>query len=86
MFHQEVRGGDQITLVIEDSDYSYQPIQLGQANKVDVLFEDEHLLVLNKPAGVKTHPNQPLEADTLLNDRICLPCAETAADLMWSIV
>lgn len=68
MFHQEVRGGDQITLVIEDSDYSYQPIQLGQANKVDVLFEDEHLLVLNKPAGVKTHPNQPLEADTLLND------------------
>lgn len=68
MFHQEVRGGDQITLIIEDSDYSYQPIQLGQADKVDVLFEDEHLLVLNKPAGVKTHPNQPLEADTLLND------------------
>ncbi|OJG29926.1 pseudouridine synthase, RluA family [Enterococcus casseliflavus] len=68
MFHQEVRGGDQITLIIEDSDYSYQPIQLGQADKVDVRFEDEHLLVLNKPAGVKTHPNQPLEADTLLND------------------
>ena len=68
MFHQEVRGGDQITLIIEDSDYSYQPIQLGQADKVDVLFEDEHLLVLNKPARVKTHPNQPLEADTLLND------------------
>lgn len=68
MFHQEVRGGDQITLIIEDSDYSYQPIQLGQADKVDVLFEDEHLLVLNKSAGVKTHPNQPLEADTLLND------------------
>ncbi len=68
MFHQEVRGGDQITLIIEDSDYSYQPIQLGQADKVDVLFEDEHLLVLNKPAGAKTHPNQPLEADTLLND------------------
>lgn len=68
MFHQEVRGGDQITLIIEDSDYSYQPIQLGQADKVDVRFEDEHLLVLNKPAGVKTHPNQPLEVDTLLND------------------
>jgi len=68
MFHQEVRGGDQITLIIEDSDYSYQPIQLGQADKVDVLFEDEHLLVLNKPAGVTTHSNQPLEADTLLND------------------
>lgn len=34
---------------------------------VDVLFEDEHLLVLNKPADMDTHPNESQQEDTLLN-------------------
>ena len=32
-----------------------------------VLYEDEHLMIVNKPYGIKTHPNQPQETDTLLN-------------------
>jgi len=68
LFHQEVRAGDRITLRLEAEDYSYQPVALGQASRVSVLFEDEHLLLVNKPAGIKTHPNQPNEDDTLLND------------------
>ncbi|WP_251546195.1 RluA family pseudouridine synthase [Limosilactobacillus caecicola] len=36
--------------------------------QLDVLFENRDLLVVNKPAGQKTHPNQPLETGTLLND------------------
>ncbi|WP_050614110.1 RluA family pseudouridine synthase [Bacillus testis] len=32
-----------------------------------VLYEDEHLMVLNKPAGIETHPSQPGQIDSLLN-------------------
>ena len=32
-----------------------------------VYYEDDHLLVVNKPAGVETHPSQPGQSDTLLN-------------------
>jgi 23S rRNA pseudouridine1911/1915/1917 synthase len=35
--------------------------------EVDILFEDEHLLVVNKPAGIDTHPNDPGKTNSLLN-------------------
>jgi 23S rRNA pseudouridine1911/1915/1917 synthase len=34
---------------------------------VPVLFEDEHLLVVSKPAGVLTHPTASRRSDTLVN-------------------
>jgi 23S rRNA pseudouridine1911/1915/1917 synthase len=34
---------------------------------VEVLFEDDHLLVINKPAGIDTHPNEPHQVNSLLN-------------------
>lgn len=34
---------------------------------LDVLFEDDHLLVINKPAGLDTHPNEPDQTNSLLN-------------------
>ena len=67
MFHQEVQAGDQISLHLEESDYAYQEIHLGLAEFIDILYEDEHVIIVNKPAGCKTHPNQPNETDTLLN-------------------
>lgn len=67
MFHQEVHANDKITLRLEDSDYTYQAVISGDAKKVIVLYEDEHLIIVNKPAGIKTHPNQPDETNTMLN-------------------
>lgn len=67
MFHQVVQAGDQITLSLEASDYQFKEVSLGDARYVKVLFEDEHLIIVNKPFGIKTHPNQPDETDTLLN-------------------
>lgn len=32
-----------------------------------ILYEDDHLIVADKLAGVKTHPNEPEEKNTLLN-------------------
>ncbi|MEY8445609.1 RluA family pseudouridine synthase [Enterococcus ratti] len=67
LFHFEVCAGDHITLHFEDSDYQYQEVQLGEASFIQSLYEDEHLIIVNKPTGMKTHPNAPTEKDTLLN-------------------
>ncbi|MGC3221191.1 pseudouridine synthase, partial [Enterococcus faecium] len=37
------------------------------AAHIRVLHEDEHLIIVEKPAGMKTHPNVPTENSTLLN-------------------
>jgi 23S rRNA pseudouridine1911/1915/1917 synthase len=34
---------------------------------INILYEDDHLLVVNKPKGIDTHPNEPNETDTLAN-------------------
>lgn len=67
LFHFTVKSGDIVTLQFEPEDYPIPTILLGNTAKVNVLFEDEHLIILNKPIGMKTHPNQPNENDTLLN-------------------
>ncbi|KZZ85108.1 RluA family pseudouridine synthase [Bacillus sp. SJS] len=35
--------------------------------ELDILFEDDHIIAINKPAGMKTHPNSPGETGTLAN-------------------
>lgn len=35
--------------------------------EIKVLYEDDHLVVLNKPPFMKTHPNDPTDTDTLVN-------------------
>lgn len=68
MFHQKIHSGDTITLNFEESDYLLPSIHLGDARNIQPIWEDEHLIILNKKCGQKTHPNQPDETDTLLND------------------
>ncbi len=40
---------------------------LPENNPVDVLYEDDHLIIVNKPAGIDTHPNKPNQKGTLAN-------------------
>ncbi len=35
--------------------------------ELDLLYEDEHFLITNKPAGIDTHPNEPADNETLAN-------------------
>jgi 23S rRNA pseudouridine1911/1915/1917 synthase len=35
--------------------------------ELQVLFEDEHLLIVNKPVGIDSHPNSPHQVGTLAN-------------------
>ncbi|MGT2935560.1 RluA family pseudouridine synthase [Streptococcus castoreus] len=61
-----VKKGDQIDLSFDDEDYPNKTIIMGQADQVDCLYDDDHLIIVNKPEGMKTHGNEPTEL-ALLN-------------------
>ncbi|WP_053361757.1 RluA family pseudouridine synthase [Bacillus sp. FJAT-27251] len=44
-----------------------EPSAIPAFHEIDVLYEDDHLLILNKPPGMATHPNEPGQTDTLAN-------------------
>lgn len=62
----KVRPGDEITIewkVNED----YDGVVLPENIPLDVRYEDEHLLVVNKPAGMVVHPGFGNYTGTLVN-------------------
>lgn len=59
-----VRGGEAVALtVVED----VQTHAVAEGIPLDVLYEDEHLFVLDKPAGLVVHPGAGNPAGTLVN-------------------
>ncbi len=61
---QKVKPGDRITMDVPKP----EPLELrGEAIPLEVLFEDDHLLVLNKPAGIVVHPAPGNWTGTLVN-------------------
>jgi 23S rRNA pseudouridine1911/1915/1917 synthase len=61
-----VEEGDQITLTLARAALPDAPAE-PEDIPLDVLFEDEHLLVVNKPAGMVVHPAAGHRTGTLLN-------------------
>ncbi|MFC3551580.1 23S rRNA pseudouridine(1911/1915/1917) synthase RluD [Lysobacter cavernae] len=59
-----VRGGETVTLnaALEVQTHS-EPEDIA----LDVLYEDEHVIVINKPAGLVVHPGAGNPAGTLVN-------------------
>lgn len=62
----KLTAGDELRLETEllssdDTNWQAEPVQL------DIVFEDEHLLVLNKPAGTVVHPAAGNRSGTLMN-------------------
>ena len=61
---RKIKPGDQIVFDTPQA----SPLTLnGETVPLEILFEDEHLLVLNKPAGVVVHPASGHWSGTLLN-------------------
>ncbi|MCE2402673.1 RluA family pseudouridine synthase [Candidatus Poribacteria bacterium] len=60
-----LRSGDQVCLSLPDS----RPLETGQPENIplDILYEDSHLIVLNKPAGMLVHPASGVNSGTLVN-------------------
>ena len=59
-----VRGGEAVTLtVVLDVQTHSEPEDI----ELDVLYEDEHVIVIDKPAGLVVHPGAGNPAGTLVN-------------------
>jgi 23S rRNA pseudouridine1911/1915/1917 synthase len=59
-----VKQGDRLSLTIPEA----QPLDLQPEDiPLEILYEDEHLLILNKPSGLVVHPAPGHEAGTLVN-------------------
>ncbi|TGB03959.1 RluA family pseudouridine synthase [Halobacillus salinus] len=59
-----VQTGDALRIRL----FAPQPLEVTPTYMdVDVLYEDDHLLVVNKPEGMFTHPNSEGQTDTLVN-------------------
>ncbi|MBD3861013.1 RluA family pseudouridine synthase [Bacillus sp. 28A-2] len=60
----KVSSGDQIIIDLFETEESDVTPEYGE---LEVLFEDEHLLIVQKPAGRPTHPNEKGQTGTLAN-------------------
>ncbi len=64
-----LHGGDQLVLRLETEDEGSHHL-IPMEGPLDIVYEDEDLIVLNKPAGVVIHPSCGHYADSLAN-RLC---------------
>lgn len=60
-------AGDTVTLAIEDTERDLDPSLVAWDIPLDILFEDEHILAVNKPPFMPTHLSHGHRADTLAN-------------------
>ena len=61
---QKIKPGDRITMDVPKA----EPLELkGEAIPLEILFEDDQLLVLNKPPGIVVHPAPGNWTGTLVN-------------------
>ncbi|MEC5387062.1 23S rRNA pseudouridine(1911/1915/1917) synthase RluD [Uliginosibacterium sp. H3] len=58
-------GGEQVTVAPVASNAELADVP--EAIPLDIIFEDEHLIVINKPAGLVVHPGSGNWSGTLLN-------------------
>ncbi len=70
--HYKVRENDILLIDIPES--PPRPEVLPEKIPLDIVFEDEDLLVVNKPAGMITHPAQARYSHTLVNALLNYGC------------
>ena len=53
--------------IIEVGDFEVESNVMPEDIALDIVFEDEHLMVINKPRGMVVHPGAGVQSGTLLN-------------------
>ncbi len=62
---EKIRGGEEI-IWYETKDSHEETVE-AEAIPLDIVFEDEHLLIINKPSGLIVHPGAGNPKHTLMN-------------------
>ncbi len=76
-----VREGDLIEIRLPDEISSITPVP-GELN---ILFEDDYLLIVNKPASMPVHPVKSHQTDTLSNI-IAYRCKENGSEYVFRAI
>lgn len=70
----ELATGDELTLFMDEEAFKTasagqraKPKFVGIRANIDVVYEDDELLVVNKPSGELTHPDRTEQRNTLVN-------------------
>ena len=58
-----VRCGDTVTLLLDEPEPEYP----GEDLSLTILYEDDHILAVDKPAGMLIHPSRSRDTGTLAN-------------------
>ncbi len=61
----KVKGGDIVTVLFEHPPYEY--LLVPENIPLDIVFEDDAIVVVNKPAGMVVHPGHGNYSGTLIN-------------------
>lgn len=62
---RKVAGGEHIEILLAEE--ARTPEHLAESIALDIVFEDDFILVVNKPAGLVVHPGNGNESGTLMN-------------------
>lgn len=64
LWKEPLEKESKITFAFETPASNYIPTEKCE---VSVRYEDEHCLIVSKPKGMATHPNEPTDRDTCMN-------------------
>jgi len=68
-YNNLIQNGDQIDLTL-DTDIKVQHYLPAPTVNFQVIAENSDLIIVDKPQGIKTHPNRPDENGTLYNELV----------------
>jgi len=63
---RQVKPGDRVAVRVADPKPQRADVQAAVI-PLDILYEDDHLVIVNKPAGMMVHPVGPGQTDTLVD-------------------
>lgn len=69
----ELVSGDELTIFVDEATFQQSAGEekktkfIGISANIEAIYEDEELLVVNKPVGLLTHPDQTEQKDTLIS-------------------
>lgn len=63
-WNEKLEAGTVIQFTFDSPESSYIPNETAELN---IQYEDEHCLIVSKPKGMATHPNEQRDIDTCMN-------------------
>lgn len=66
-FNYVLQFGDEITLIFDFPPRTPNQNYLASKIPLKIIFEDSNILIVYKKSGQKSHPNSPIENDSLMN-------------------